>query len=549
MSQLARHLILWSQKHLRSLRAIHIPGVRNCAADELSRLSPVSGEWRLHPQSVQLICDQFGDAQIYLFASHDSSHCTLYYSLTEGMLGTDALAHSWPRGPRKYAFPPVSHLERTLCKIMEDEGQRCSISVVLSFLQDGLERRLSPSTLKVYVAAISAYHKAVEGKSLGNHDLIIRYLRGARRLYPPHPPLVPSWDLSVVLSSLQRPTFEPLQSVEIKFLSFKTVLLVALASIKRVGDLHAFSVDEACLEFLLGYSHVILRPRPGYVPKVPTTPFRDQVENLQALPLEEADPALALLCPKGRALSKQRLSHWIVDTIALAYQQQGRPCLLGVTAHSTRSVASSWALAHGASLADICRAAGWATPNTFARFNNLQVEPVSSLVLAHPASTGPAQAGGGGVMVWGIFSWHSLGPLVPIEHRCNATAYLSIVADHVHPFMTTMYPTSDGYFQQDNAPCHKAGIISDWFLEHDNEFAVLKWPPQSPDLNPIEHLWDVVEREIRIMDVQPTNLQQLCDAIMSIWTKLPEECFQHLVESMPRRIEAVLKAKGGPTRY
>ena len=49
------------------------------------------------------------------------------------------------------------------------------------------------------------------------------------------------------------------------------------------------------------------------------------------------------------------------------------------------------------------------------------------------------QAGGGGVMVWGIFSWHTLGPLVPIEHRVYATAYLSIVADHVHPFMTTVY--------------------------------------------------------------------------------------------------------------
>ncbi len=105
------------------------------------------------------------------------------------------------------------------------------------------------------------------------------------------------------------------------------------------------------------------------------------------------------------------------------------------------------------------------------------------------------------------------------------------------------------YFQQDNAPCHEAQIISDWFLEHDNEFTLLKWPPQSPDLNPIEHLWDVVEREIHIMDVQPTNLQQLCDAIMSIWTKISEECFQHLVESMPRRIKAALKAKGGPTRY
>ncbi len=51
------------------------------------------------------------------------------------------------------------------------------------------------------------------------------------------------------------------------------------------------------------------------------------------------------------------------------------------------------------------------------------------------------------------------------------------------------------------------------------------------------------------MDVQPTNLQQLRDAIMSIWTRISEESFQHLVESMPRRIKAVLKAKGGPTRY
>ncbi len=156
---------------------------------------------------------------------------------------------------------------------------------------------------------------------------------------------------------------------------------------------------------------------------------------------------------------------------------------------------------------------------------------------------------GGGVMVWGIFSWHTLGPLVPIEHCLNATAYLRIAADHVHPFMTTVYPSSDGCFQQDNTPCHKAEIISDWFLEHDDDFTLLKWPPQSLDLNPIEHLWDVVEREIHIMDVQLTNLQKLRDVIMSIWTKISEECLQHLVKSMPRRIKAVLNAKRGPTQY
>ncbi len=297
----------------------------------------------------------------------------------------------------------------TWCSSRREDPRRCTIGVVLSFLQERLERRLSPSTLKVYVAAIAAHHDAVDGRSLGKHDLIVRFLKGARRMNPSRPPLVPSWDLSIVLAGLQRGPFEPLDSVELKFLSLKTALLTALTSIKRVGDLQAFSVSEECLVFGPVYSHVVLRPRPGYVPKVPTTPFRDQVVNLQALPSEEADPALALLCPvralriyvtrtrsvrsseqlfvchggqqKGKAVSKQRLAHWIVEAVALAYQSQGEPCPLGVRAHSTRSVASSHALAHGASLADICRAVGWATPNTFARFHNLRVEQVSSRVL------------------------------------------------------------------------------------------------------------------------------------------------------------------------
>ncbi len=402
MSQLARHLLLWSRKHLRSLRAIHIPGLLNRTADELSRAA-LPREWRLHPQTVQLIWRRFGLAQVDLFASLETSHCQFFYSLTDGTLGTDALAHSWPRGLRKYAFPPVSLLAQTLCKGQRGRGadpargtilayqdlvpradaprdspsladsseegstdsetghlmapvsrpletsclvprrdaevlgdlpqevvdtitsarapstrhayalkwnlfvewcsshredpRRCPIRVVLSFLQQGLERRLSPSTLKVYVAAIAANHDPVEGKSVGKHDWVVRFLRGARRLNPPRPPSIPSWDLSLVLRALQQGPFEPLQTVEPKFLSMKTLLLFALASIKRVGDLHAFSVDDSCLQFGPADSQIILRPRPGYVPKVPTTPFRDQVVSLQALPPEEADPALALLVP------------------------------------------------------------------------------------------------------------------------------------------------------------------------------------------------------------------------------------------------------------
>ncbi|KAI2661975.1 hypothetical protein H4Q32_007693 [Labeo rohita] len=192
--------------------------------------------------------------------------------------------------------------------------------------------------------------------------LIIRFLKGARRLNPPRPHLIPSWDLAVVLQGLQRDPFEPLQSVEVDALSLKTALLTALTSVKRVGDLQALSVNNACLKFGPADSHVVLRPRPGYVPKVPTTPFRDQVVTLQAISSQEDDPNLTLLCPvralrqqKGKAVSKQRISHWFA--IRMAYEARGLPCPLGIRAHSTRGVAASAALANGASLTDICRAA------------------------------------------------------------------------------------------------------------------------------------------------------------------------------------------------
>jgi len=63
------------------------------------------------------------------------------------------------------------------------------------------------------------------------------------------------------------------------------------------------------------------------------------------------------------------------------------------------------------------------------------------------------------------------------------------------------------------------------------------------------HLWDVMEQELHALDVHPTNLHQLQDTMLSIWANIAKECFQYLVESMPRRIKAVLKVKGGQTQY
>ncbi|KAL0148546.1 hypothetical protein M9458_056093 [Cirrhinus mrigala] len=108
----SRRILKW----LKSLRAVHIPGELNRAADALSCQLTLPGELRLHPRVVQHIWSRFGEAQIDLFASPESAHCQLFYSLTEAPLGTDALAHRWPQGL-------TNLLAQTLCKIREDEEQ------------------------------------------------------------------------------------------------------------------------------------------------------------------------------------------------------------------------------------------------------------------------------------------------------------------------------------------------------------------------------------------------------------------------------------------
>ncbi len=83
---------------------------------------------------------------------------------------------------------------------------------------------------------------------------------------PLRPRTVPPWDLPTVLRALEGPPFKPLQSLNLRVLSLKTTLLLALASVKRVGDLQALSVNPVCLQFGPNGSKVILKPRLGYVP-------------------------------------------------------------------------------------------------------------------------------------------------------------------------------------------------------------------------------------------------------------------------------------------
>ncbi len=87
-------------------------------------------------------------------------------------------------------------------------------------------------------------------------------------------------------------------------------------------------------------------------------------------------------CAKGQAVSKQGLSHWIVDVIMAAYTSQGLECPLHIRANSTRAIASSGEWSRGMSIQDICLAAGWSSQNTFARFYKLDVQTLASQLLS-----------------------------------------------------------------------------------------------------------------------------------------------------------------------
>ena len=107
------------------------------------------------------------------------------------------------------------------------------------------------------------------GDSVGQHRLVSQFMKGARCLIPVAKSPVPSWDL--VLDTLSRAPFEPLDRISLQHLTLKTALMV-LVSAKRIGDLHQLSVHEECMQFSEGATKVVLQPRPGYIPKNPLTP-------------------------------------------------------------------------------------------------------------------------------------------------------------------------------------------------------------------------------------------------------------------------------------
>ncbi|GFU75810.1 transposable element Tcb2 transposase [Trichonephila clavipes] len=115
--------------------------------------------------------------------------------------------------------------------------------------------------------------------------------------------------------------------------------------------------------------------------------------------------------------------------------------------------------------------------------------------------------------------------------------------------LMTSFPGECPLYQDDNAPIHTAKIVQEWFDEHEGEVGHLDWPPQSPDLNIIEHLWGYLESKLRARFPPPSTISALETALHEEWLHIPLQVVHDLYASIPRRIQSVIQSKGGPTPY
>uniref|UniRef100_A0A8C7QJN8 Tc1-like transposase DDE domain-containing protein n=1 Tax=Oncorhynchus mykiss TaxID=8022 RepID=A0A8C7QJN8_ONCMY len=155
--------------------------------------------------------------------------------------------------------------------------------------------------------------------------------------------------------------------------------------------------------------------------------------------------------------------------------------------------------------------------------------------------------GGGSVMVWGGIS---LGGRTALHVLARGSLTAIRYRDEILRPLVRPYAGADGpgfLLMQDNARPHVAGVCQQFLQEEGID--AMDWPARSPDLNSIEHIWDIMARSIHQRHVAPQTVQELADALVQAWEEIPQETICNLIRSMPRRCRKVIQARGGHTHY
>ena len=137
------------------------------------------------------------------------------------------------------------------------------------------------------------------------------------------------------------------------------------------------------------------------------------------------------------------------------------------------------------------------------------------------------------------------GKMCILDRNMDRFYYRDILEKYLLPSIKKFNLEPEFFFMHDNDPKHTSALIKDWLKEQ--KIPTLSWPSSSPDLNPIEHLWDELER--RVKKHQLKNIRQLQILLKDEWNQIEPTVFQKLVDSVPNRLQECIKMKGYPTRY
>lgn len=152
--------------------------------------------------------------------------------------------------------------------------------------------------------------------------------------------------------------------------------------------------------------------------------------------------------------------------------------------------------------------------------------------------------GGGNIKMWGSFSGRGVGPVRKVQGNLDQHQYKAILEETMLPYAEEHLPII-WTFQHDNDPKHTARSVKSFLTSQ--SVSVLDWPANSPDLNPIEHLWHEIKK--KVATYRTTTLDELNEAFCEAWANIPVETCQKLIMSMPHRCQAVITNKGFATGY
>ena len=147
-------------------------------------------------------------------------------------------------------------------------------------------------------------------------------------------------------------------------------------------------------------------------------------------------------------------------------------------------------------------------------------------------------------MIWSRISYDGVGPLVFVEGSIDGAAYIEILKDHVYDHCLD-HMGADGSlhtFMDDGASCHNSNAVIDFCAS--KGIQRINWPPNSPDLNPIEHVLGWMKMNLTRLKVKPRNITELKAILLDIWAGINEEYCQELIGSMPKRLVELGQANG-----